>query len=201
MKIIYKYIIIAVLMCIPYLLVLADLRFLDNGVNKFSLTGVSHSVFLLINLYLIFRLGKSKPELRNGIYLIFGLFLCMLIRENREIIRTITDQSIHWSWLAWPAAIIFCVAGFRKPAKALRDLKELTNIPDYNFFIAGVLVILVWSRLIGNRFLWMFAAGDNYMGVLKNTAEEPTQSAGYLLCISGLIFMTYRYFQPDKKSE
>jgi len=39
------------------------------------------------------------------------------------------------------------------------------------------------------------------MGVLKNTAEEPTQSAGYLLCISGLIFITHRYFQPDKKSE
>lgn len=192
-----RYLVIAILMALPYLLVLIDLYFTHNGVNKASFTAISHTFLLLIILWLINLLNQQNPQYRHGIYLIFGLFLCMLIRENREFIGFISHHHLHWSWLAWPVALVFSYLGFRKPMRALNDLCQLARYPDYNFFIVGLLVVLVWSRLIGNRFVWFAAAGDHYLPVIKNAVEEPNQSLGYVLCLSGLLFMTHPFFKKN----
>lgn len=188
MQKIKEYLALAILMCLPYVIVMFDNYILKNEVNKHSLTAISHSVFLMINIILLYKIKRNNKELSGGILLITGLFAAMLIRENRENIRELFSGTVHWSWLALAVSLYYLWQGAKNGVrKAFIDLREMHRFSDYNYLICGLILVLVWSRLFGNRFVWKGIEHIHYSEALKNTAEEPTQSLGYLIIMFGLV--------------
>ncbi|MCP2231514.1 hypothetical protein [Erwinia aphidicola] len=188
MQKIKEYLALAMVMCVPYLIVMADNYIFKNEVNKHSITAISHSVFLIINIILLYKIKDNNRDLSGGILLIIGLFAAMFIRENRENIRDLFNGALHWSWLAIAISVSYLwQAAQQGIRKALRNLVELHRFGDYNYLICGLILVLVWSRLFGNRYLWKGIANIHYSEALKNTAEEPTQSLGYLIIMYGLV--------------
>lgn len=193
MQKIKEYLTLAIMMCIPYLIVMIDNYILKNGVNKHSLTAISHSLFLIINIILLYKIKQNNKDLAGGLLLIIGLFAAILIRENRENIRDVFGGAIHWSWLASALSVCYIwQAGRNGIRKAFVNLQELHRFGDYNYLICGVILLLVWSRLWGNRYVWKGIEHIHYSEALKNTAEEPTQSLAYLIVMYGLIGMLRR---------
>ncbi|MFU9135846.1 hypothetical protein [Erwinia tasmaniensis] len=189
MKKIFEYTSLAVLMTLPYLLVMIDNKIFENEVGKYSITAITHTLFLAIDIILLCKI-KQESDLNHGLYLIIGLFTAMLIRENREVIRDLFNHHLKW----YIPAILFSLyfsykalsEGVRKPFVALR---EMHMNGYYNYIICGLLIVLVWSRLIGNRFVYQDVSYIDYSEGLKNTVEEPTQSLGYLIIMFGLVML------------
>jgi len=84
----------------------------------------------------------------------------------------------------------FSLYGFSEPKAVVHAFSALATHNSSAYFLCGILIELVWLRLYGMGFLWRSALGESYLVVVKNAAEEPTLTLGYLLCIGGLIFIT-----------
>lgn len=190
MKKVLEYNTLALMMALPYVLVIVDNKILHNQVSKYSLTGISHTLFLLINVFLLYKLKAKNKVLARGIYLIIGLLVAMLVRENREIIRDLFSHHIKWYLIAILFSLYYCYMAFKEGVKKpFRILQALHQFGHYNYLICGLFIVLVWSRLIGNRFVFKGVDYISYSGALKNTVEEPTQSLGYLIIMFGLGMM------------
>ncbi len=192
MKYMRNYIILMIMMAIPYFIVITDNVVFQNSVRKLSLTSISHGIFLIIDIILLLIIRKREPDLKSGLTLIIGLFVAMLIRENRALIRFSFNGQIEWSVIDIVVSLLFIYMAIKKGVrKAFRNLGDMHKFHGYNYVICGLILVLIWSRLIGNGFMWRLLAAEHYTEAIKNSVEEPTQSLGYLIIMFGLfIIMT-----------
>lgn len=81
----------AVLVSLPPLLLLSDVRWLGNEVGEHSMVEVAQSLLLLgCSLAFAWRVWR-RPADRRFAVLAAGLFVCMLIRENDALLDGIGD--------------------------------------------------------------------------------------------------------------
>lgn len=76
MQKIKEYLALAMMMCVPYLIVMADNYIFKNEVNKHSITAISHSVFLIINIILLYKIKDNNRDLSGGDFTDYRAFCC-----------------------------------------------------------------------------------------------------------------------------
>lgn len=82
-------------------------------------------------------------------------------------------------------------------AATLRGLADFVTHPGYGMMCAGLLCILVFSRLFGMSVLWQTLMLDGYNRVVKNMVEEGCELLGYGLCLLATLSYMKTVFAPD----
>jgi len=59
--------------------------------------------------------------------------------------------------------------------------------PGYGLVCAGLLSVLVFSRLMGMGGVWQTLPQDEYVRMVKNTVKEGSELFGYALCLPGTL--------------
>ena len=113
--------------------------------------------------------------------LVGGFFLCMLIREMDFAFDALWHGA--WVWFALAVALVCLWYAARHIAATLRGLADFVTHPGYGMMCAGLLCILVFSRLFGMSVLWQTLMLDGYNRVVKNMVEEGCELLGYGLCL------------------
>lgn len=138
---------------------------------------------LLVLSSVIFIYSAKKNNTR-GLLLVAGFFMCMFIREWDAVF----DEFIHgaWKYIAIPTAIGFTYWGLRDGMqKAWDDIAEFIKSNSYNIIVAGLIIVLVVSRLLGNRTIWMLMSGPDFKYVFKTFIEEGLELLGYMVIFAG----------------
>lgn len=65
----------------------------------------------------------------------------------------------------------------------VQGLAHFVTHPSYGMMCAGLLCILVFSRLFGMNSLWQMLMLDGYNRVVKNMVEEGCELLGYAFCL------------------
>lgn len=162
-----------------------------------------NSIIELIQLALLvfssataaFAAAKFR-EGREGVVLVSALFLCMAIRECDS---TFDRLLYHGAWFPIALAVAVAAAAFAalNMRRAARGLSAIARDIDAGFLYSGLSVILVFSRILGHKRIWLTIYrdvcgeenADSLCRAMKNIAEEGTELFGYtLIAIWAVLF-------------
>lgn len=159
-----------------------DLNFFRDRVSELSVTEIVQELVLAVIIVIHFRLARKYTALRLSNILIGGLFLAMLIRELDAVFDLIAHGS--WVWFALASTAAALALPLLKWRVAVCQLQEYARTPGYGMMLAGLMTILVFSRLMGMGELWDFVLQDGYVRAVKNAVEESCEMYGYMLCLT-----------------
>ena len=148
---------------------------------------------LLVFSFIIF-IYSAKKNNKRGLLLVAGFFLCMFIREWDAVF----DELFHgaWKYIAIPTAIGFTYFALREGLqKVWDDLAEFMSSKSYDIIVTGLIIVLVVSRLLGNRAVWMLMSGPDFKYVFKTFIEEGVELLGYMVIFAGSV----RYYLESRK--
>jgi hypothetical protein len=177
-------------------LVFIDVHWLHNFVHETSLTEAAQELLLLAISGGFFAAARRQAERRSAWLLVGGFFLCMLIREMDFAFDALWHGA--WVWFALAVALACLWHAARHIAATARGLVYIVSHPGYGMMCAGLLCILVFSRLFGMSALWQTLMLDGYNRVVKNIVEEGCELLGYGLCLLATLSYLKGVFAPDR---
>ncbi|WP_034917946.1 hypothetical protein [Erwinia sp. 9145] len=178
----------AVFLCVLLGLVFIDVSWINDGVHETSLTEIAQELMLLTIALLCFVRAYRKVSLRPALTLIGGFYSCMLIRELDFVFDALSHGS--WVWFALIVTAICVVIAALNPQRTVAGLAAVLRHPSWGMMSAGLLTVLIFSRLFGMQDLWRHLMPDGYSHTVKNMVEEGIELLGYGLCF----FATLQYF-------
>lgn len=162
-------------------LVFIDVNWMNDALHETSFTEIFQEILLGAIALMFFAQAGRQQALRYSLLLVGGFFTCMLIREMDFLF----DELHHGAWVWFALAVALCClwpAARHLPA-TLAGLVSFLRHPSWNMMAAGLLTILVFSRLFGMHELWEKLMLDGYNRTVKNMAEESTELLGYSFCL------------------
>lgn len=181
-------------------LVFIDVNWMNDALHETSFTEIFQEVLLAVIALMFFAQAARQESLRYSLLLMGGFFTCMLIREMDFLFDEIHHGA--WVWFALAVALI-CLwqAALHLPA-TLAGLVNFLRHPSWNMMAAGLLTILIFSRLFGMHELWERLMLDGYNRTVKNMAEEGTELLGYSFCLLASLRYLWdvRRLKQDKAS-
>lgn len=180
-----------------------EARLPDLGYDKFDSSHFGFSEFmqnLMLSLSVVFTLlARAKwPVLRNGCLLLVLFLLASIARQNHLRFEDLVGTKAIWKAIVALLALYAVCMLVRHWKAFLQELNIYTNSFSFGLLMAGVLTTYVFSRLFGRQVLWMDVMGEHYIRIVKNLAEETTESIGYMLICMGtleLCLLTRRLFR------
>lgn len=159
--------------------------------SEASFTENLQLVFIALTIFSFIRFRRENPKFRHMSILIIGFFCVIFIRECDGVL----DEIRHGFWIVPALAVtaLACFFGFRKPQKCLQEGLEMLASPLV-LVIAGLVLLLVWSRLFGMNAFWKCLMEDSYMRTVKVAAEEGSELLAYGLIFTGAA-LTRRWFR------
>lgn len=161
-----------------------DIQFMHDFVKEASLTEVAQELTLAA-IVMVHVWMMRHPALRASSLLVAGFFACMLIREMDFAFDEIFYGS--WFWVALTVALACLLFTAFDTRRALTGLVGFFKHPSYGLICAGLLNVLVFSRLMGMGVLWRALLTDGYLREVKNAVEEGSELFGYSLCLLATI--------------
>lgn len=166
-----------------------------GGIPDSSLTECLQETLLVLST-LIFSYLAVKYKQR-GLWLAAGLFCCMFIREWDAVFDNIFHGA--WKYIAFPAAGFFIYLALKEGyKKAAADLADFINNKYYALTVAGLLIVLVISRIMGMRMILTLFTGDKFQQVLKNFLEEGLELLGYMTIFISAVCYLWDYRKLNK---
>ncbi len=158
-------------------------------VSQFNEDGVVESLELAILLAIAMGCGwcaVREREARPVLVLMGGVVGLAAIREQDQWF----DQFAHGSWVV-PAGLLaagLAAYAWRRRRELGRGLGEIVRTPGWGLFVAGGLVSMVFSRLMGRKDVWNhLIEAPRLARNMKNMVEESLEVAGYALMLCALI--------------
>ena len=165
-----------------------------GDIREHSFVELGQSIFLFATSVIFMYLASKKKA--NGLWLVAGFFVCMLIREQDAYF----DDIFHGSWAYFAlASVVFFVwkAWSQGKDNVLKTLAEYMQSPPFTTMSFGVMIILFFSRAMGMGKLWKLVMGENFIRVVKNVVEEGTELFGYSIIF--LAAIEYAHYLLNKK--
>lgn len=148
-----------------------DLRLgeISDG-SETSVTEFAQSVITAAIAAAFFAAAAKRPDLRGGLVLGAGFFLCLAIRENDAWL----DHVRHGFWfpVALCAAAVCLAVAWRNRATLRAGLDALCDPRTAALLAVGLALLLVFSRYFGNKGLWKAAGIYQTSRAIKTVAEE-----------------------------
>jgi hypothetical protein len=153
------------------------------GTSEFSLVEAAQSLVLAACALVMGWHSRSDKEVRSlGIVLALGL-LIMLIREQDYHL----DRWLSWEWLALVAAGATAMVVRRNHAAIRRQARGFAKSAGFGLFFAGLTIAVGFSRVFGQKALWIALMDAESYRIVKLAAEEMTELLGYCLILAGCI--------------
>ncbi|HLS81628.1 MAG TPA: hypothetical protein VK025_09530 [Steroidobacter sp.] len=176
--------VLALLSTLPVALLYIDVFLMGNAVGEVSFIGFTQQITLLVCIVSFARLARSGAPDRAFSLLAAALFMCMFIRE----------LDAFWDYLAkhlWKALVFAVLAPsamllYRNRSDVLASTARFMKSRPGVLMAVGLVIVLVYSRLIGKGELWMNVLGEPR--VVKNAIEESTELLGYLFILAASLW-------------
>ena len=176
-----------------------DVYFIGNSLYENSVTEILQEILLANIVGMFFWSAIKQAKFRGGLILIGGFYLCMLIRELDVIFDMLWHGS--WIWFALATAGTCIVFSVLKSKSTIAGLTDFIRHRSWLMTATGLIIILIFSRLIGMHQLWQHLMLDGYNRVVKNMAEEACELLGYSVCfLSSVVYLreTHKKFTDRK---
>lgn len=174
----------------PVAILYLDIQWLGNGVGERSLVEVAQLLALSCALLSFCTLAISRNDRRFAV-LASAFFTCMMIRELDAAWDLVADGL--WQCLVILVASSGAIYSLLDCREMLRGMARLLASRDGLLLTLGLVLLLVYSRLLGMGSLWHGLLGEQYIRPLKNAIEEGSELLGYVfIAAAGLSYAIRR---------
>jgi hypothetical protein len=185
-----EFIVQAILMVAVSLIVMIDTLVIGNGTKEISITEITQEA-LILSSAILFGIGAwQRPNSRGFLVLVAGLFGCMFIRECDFFLNRIASG--FWVYPAVLLAAAALVYSIRSRDTIARAMILYVNNKFFVHISIGLLIVLVFSRLLGTGHLWEKVMGDNYDWMYKTIIQESLELLGYMLISYGSVLFHFQ---------
>jgi hypothetical protein len=135
---------------------------------------------------LFWLLSREREEVADLLRICTGLALVSVARELDNFTLELGSRHAYKLLAALPLGYALAVA-WRARGRLLDQLAVFSRTPAFSLLLAGFLVIVVYSQILGQKELWIALLGiDDYRPV-KDLVEESSELLGYLLLLFGAV--------------
>lgn len=162
------------------------------GYDKFDSAHFGFSEFmqnLMLGLSVVFTLSArfKWPALRNGCTLLALFLLASMARQNHLRVEDWAGTKAIWKVIVALLAVYAIYLLYRRGRAFLSELNVYAGTYSFGLLISGILTTYIFSRMFGRQVLWQDVMGEHYVRIVKNLAEETTESIGYMLICMGTL--------------
>lgn len=155
-----------------------DIFVLKNEVGEGALTELAQEWLLAFSAFAVARRAWYDSAERGFAILWVGLLVAMLLREMDGLF----DRLVwHGFWkipvTVWLILILFLA--WRNRATILPAMARFTTTSACMQIMIGLLLVMVFSRLIGMKNIWINLQEEPPLRTVKNAVEEVTELLGY----------------------
>ena len=148
--------------------------------SEHTLTEHLQDMMTFSSCMLFLYASRFDSKLRVVSVMCAALMGMMFIRENDALL----DQYVFDG--AWQVIVVFILLAlfvylWGKFSTIYGSLKAFAEYSFYGTFVAGLVTVLAFSRILGRGSFWTSLMGDQYMRVVKNVVEEGVETLGYTL--------------------
>ena len=169
----------AVACLVSALLVCLDVVVWEGNCSEGGIVEIAQSVATLVIVFVLAIIIRRRPDLRGGVWLMFGFFLDIFIREQDALL----DHVYHGFWVC-PALVValvcICLA-FRSRETLAASFVHVRANRHFDLLALGLSMLLVFSRIFGNKIIWKAVVGHDDFRVAKHVAEEGVELLGYMV--------------------
>ncbi|WLI76192.1 transporter [Kosakonia sp. H02] len=184
-KPIYHFLLLAVAVSLGMVCLYIDVNVFHNGLSELSVTEIVQEAILFAIAMIWLTLARRQKEYRERNILTAGFFTAMLFRELDAFFDLIAHGSWVWFSLLAAASAIACAMKNRRHVPG--QVMDYTAHTTYGMMSAGLICILVFSRLFGLHIFWQDVMQGEYIRIVKNIVEEETELFGYILCLTSSV--------------
>lgn len=155
-----------------------------QGINLDYISSESTLLEKCQHLFLIIIIGccafsaKYFEHWREVFIAMMAIALMMLIREHNNYFK---DEWFDGAWQLGVMAVILPTAIFlKKRFSGFKDqVKSLLAMQPAGTLMTGLFILLVFSRLVGQKEIWQSVMKDHYLYSVKMIIEESAELLGY----------------------
>ena len=152
----------------------------DDLYAEGSLTEWMQVTILAVTMLILMWAGVKYSGSRAFNAAMVGALAMAFVREmDRAFDAYLYDGA--WQVTAFFIAIVTVLMIIHVTGSFWGELQRFMSLPAYGIFLSGILIVLVFSRLYGQKVLWKAVMGDRFMYSVKAAAEENTELVGYCL--------------------
>ena len=156
--------------------------------SELAPTELIQSCVLLISSILFFIEAVKRPDMCGALVLTGGLVACMLIREQDYFLDFL--QHGVWKWPALVMAIVCMAISLKRFHSLLSELAHLARWRYLPILMTGLVIVLVYSRLLGMGMLWkQLFLSNEAQWTAKQASEEASELLGYFLILFSAFLM------------
>tara|TARA_R110000868_G_scaffold55508_2_gene172626 strand:+ start:835 stop:1431 length:597 start_codon:yes stop_codon:yes gene_type:complete len=154
-------------------------------------------------LFLIAIIGWFYSR-KTDQYKTFILFLVAFssVFFIREFNNYLSDNFFKGAWqvgvliILIPSIIYF----YKKRVLLKSDVLALKETAPFGIIMLGGILLIVFSRIYGNKHIWMNFMGDNYLRMIKEVSEESIELMAYTVIFIGFIELLFLSKRIQNKS-
>ena len=162
--------------------------------GEITFTEITQEAILFVLFLFYIFIGYKWNEIRVVSNFVSLFFLMAFIREFNFLI----DKWIYPVLMVLVILILLFIRDFKKIKQASI---AFFRVPAAHWFLSGLLITLVFSRLMGRSKFWRLLYNDESYRLAKAATEEGLELLGdTLMFISSIEFLLY-YFMVKKKAE
>ncbi len=164
----------------------------DGYFGEITLTEMGQELILFVLFLFYIFIGTKWKEIQVVSNFIGLFFLMAFIREFNFLIT-------HW---IYPVLLVFAIMIWL----FIRDFKKIKyssiaffSKPPSQWFLAGFIVTLVFSRMMGRSSFWRLLYNEETYRLAKAATEEGLELMGdTMMLISSIEFLLYYLFEREK---
>ncbi len=181
----------ALALAVAALIVVIDAVVLKNGVSEGSLTETMQEWLLMFATLGALRRAWHDTGQRGFALLLAGLFGAMFFRELDGFLD---DIIFHGSWKLFvvPWLIISVLLALRYGKTIFSGAADFVRSRPYIIITTGLLIVLVFSRILGHKSIWLALQEAPPLRTVKNAVEEGVELLGYFLIAGGMASYGWR---------
>ncbi len=138
----------------------------------------------LFTALLFFLLSRERPRSADLLRFFSALSLIACARELDNFTLQLGSRD-GYKWmamvpLAWAVSVMVSARG-----RLLEQLAVFSRTSGFSLLLAGFLVVVVYSQILGQKVLWMAVLDVDTYRPVKELVEESSELLGYLLMLFG----------------
>ncbi len=180
-----EFVFLVVLIAAVPAIVLMDTVIIGHGIGETSITELMQATLILLSALIFAVSAWQHPQARGCLVLVAGFFGCMFIRECDYFL----DKIAHGFWF-YPALLLACGAiayALHYRHTIVSPMAAYIDEKYHTYITIGLLILLVYSRLLGTGILWREVMNEDYQSLYKSVVQEGLELLGYVLIAYGSV--------------
>jgi hypothetical protein len=164
----------------------------DNLVEWFQLgTLVATSIFMYLA-------SKKHSTLTDAFHV---LMILPLIASARELDRFFEHLIAEVTWRILVVMLtLYLISYFWKRFYTIKkQFQEFMRTNSFGFMCSGFFIVMVFSRLFGQKVLWKTMMGEDYVRLAVRVMEEGCELVGYFFILTGAMECLFARYDKLRK--